>query len=40
MFWNWVLGGKRKLELLVVIRVIVTEGIEFVGVEGAEFNFR
>ena len=40
MSWNWALGGKRKLEPLAATRVTVTEGTEFVGVEGAELKFR
>lgn len=35
---SWALGGRRKLKPLAAMGVI--KGSEFVGVEGAEFNFR
>lgn len=35
---TWALGGRRKLEPLAAMGAI--EGSEFVGVEGAELNFR
>lgn len=35
---TWALGGGRKLKPLATMGV--TKGSEFVGVEGAEFNFR
>lgn len=35
---TWASGGRRKSNPLAAVGV--TEGSEFVGVEGAEFNFR
>lgn len=35
---TWALGGRRKLKPLAAMGVM--KGSEFVGAEGAEFNFR